>query len=194
EQDAQYRRRDDAESDRARPVLRRQPCGGHPDHDRIVAGEHDVDDDHRHQRAHLVQREQHARDIGTKPGIVETIPMIISATPRRQARPALRLGAFYAASFLVVGIQLPFWPVWLAGRGLDPQQIAFVFAAAIWAKVIATPALGAVADRFGRSRAVMVALAAAATVGYAALWPAAGFWPILALNLVAGVAQSALMP
>ena len=40
----------------------------------------------------------------------------------------------------------------------------------------------------------MVALAAVAMVGYAALWPAAGFWPILALNLVAGVAQSALMP
>ena len=106
----------------------------------------------------------------------------------------MRLGAFYAASFLVVGIQLPFWPVWLAARGLDPQQIAFVFAAAIWAQVIATPVLGALADRLGRRRAVMVTLAATAVIGYAALWPAAGFWPLLALNLVAGVAQSALMP
>ncbi len=113
---------------------------------------------------------------------------------RSPMRPAARLGAFYAASFLVVGIQLPFWPVWLAGRGLDPQQIAIVFAAAIWAKVIATPLLGALADRLGRRRAVMVALAATAVVGYAALWPAAGFWPLLGLNLVAGVAQSALMP
>jgi PPP family 3-phenylpropionic acid transporter len=120
--------------------------------------------------------------------------MIISTLPFVLGRPAVRLGAFYAAVFLVVGIQLPFWPVWLAGRGLEPQQIAFVFAAAIWAKVIATPALGALADRFGRSRAVMVALAAVAMVGYAALWPAVGFWPILALNLLAGVAQSALMP
>lgn len=109
-------------------------------------------------------------------------------------RPALRLGAFYAASFLVVGVQLPFWPAWLAERGLDAQQIAFVFAAAIWAKVIATPALGALADRLGRRRAVMVALAGTAVVGYAALWPAAGFWPLLGLNLIAGVAQSALMP
>lgn len=106
----------------------------------------------------------------------------------------VRLGAFYAASFLVVGIQLPFWPVWLSGRGLDPQQIAFVFAAAIWAKVIATPILGAFADRFGHRRGVMVALAALACVGYAALWPAGRFWTLLALNLVAGVAQSALMP
>ena len=92
--------------------------------------------------------------------------MIISTLPFVLGRPSVRLGAFYAAVFLVVGIQLPFWPVWLAGRGLEPQQIAFVFAAAIWAKVIATPVLGAVADRFGRSRSVMVALAAATIVLY----------------------------
>src|SRR4051812_49752005 len=120
--------------------------------------------------------------------------MIISPLLFVLGRPAVRLGAFYAAVFLVVGIQLPFWPVWLAGRGLDPQQIAFVFAAAIWAKVFTTPLIGAVADRLGGGRAVMVALAATAVVGYAALWPLAGFWPILALNLVAGVAQSSLMP
>jgi MFS transporter, PPP family, 3-phenylpropionic acid transporter len=109
-------------------------------------------------------------------------------------RMAARLGAFYAASFLVVGIQLPFWPLWLAGRGLDAPQIATVFAAAIWAKVIATPALGALADRLDARRAVMIVLAASACAAYAGLWPIAGFWPLLALNLVAGVAQSALMP
>jgi PPP family 3-phenylpropionic acid transporter len=114
--------------------------------------------------------------------------------PRPAGRQATRLGMFYAASFLVVGIQLPFWPVWLAGRGLDTTQIATVFAAAIWAKVIATPALGALADRLAARRAVMIVLAALACVAYAGLWPAGGFWPLLALNLVAGMAQSALMP
>jgi MFS transporter, PPP family, 3-phenylpropionic acid transporter len=113
---------------------------------------------------------------------------------RPPGRIARRLGVFYAASFLVVGIQLPFWPVWLAGRGLDMHQIALVFAAAIWAKVIATPAVGALADRFGQRRAVMIVLAACACAAYAGLWPVAGFWPLLALNLVAGTAQSALMP
>ncbi len=101
---------------------------------------------------------------------------------------------FYAASFLVVGVQLPFWPVWLAGRGLDAHEIALVFAAAIWAKVIATPLLGALADRLGRRRAVMIALAASACAAYAGLWPTTGFGALLALNLVAGMAQSALMP
>src|SRR6266851_10527065 len=120
--------------------------------------------------------------------------MTISALPRHLGGQATLLGAFYAASFLVVGIQLPFWPVWLAGRGLDAQEIALVFAAAIWAKVVATPLLGALADRLRRRRAVMIVLAACAWAAYAGLWPAAGFWSLLALNLVAGMAQSALMP
>jgi len=114
--------------------------------------------------------------------------------PRHSGQNAARLGVFYAASFLVVGIQLPFWPVWLAGRGLDATQIATVFAAAIWANAIVTPAIGAASDRLGRRRAMMIALAALACLAYIGLWPVAGFWPILALNLVAGAALSALMP
>ena len=109
------------------------------------------------------------------------------------SRPAARLSAFYAAAFLVTGAQLPFWPVWLAARGLDAKEIGAVFAAAIWAKLVAMPAIGALADRFGRRR-VMGLLAATALVAYIALWPAAGFWPLLSLNLVALTAQSALMP
>jgi MFS transporter, PPP family, 3-phenylpropionic acid transporter len=93
----------------------------------------------------------------------------------------------------VTGAQLPFWPVWLAARGLSAREIGTVFAAAIWIKVIATPAIGAVADRLGRRR-VMGMLAATALATYVALWPIAGFWPLLLLNLVALTAQSALMP
>jgi PPP family 3-phenylpropionic acid transporter len=116
------------------------------------------------------------------------------ALSRNPGQIGTRLGAFYAASFLVVGIQSPFWPVWLAGRGLDLRQIAWVFAAAIWIKVIATPLIGAAADRLGRRRAVMIVLAATACLAYAGLWPVLGFWSLLALNLVAGMAQSAMMP
>jgi len=114
--------------------------------------------------------------------------------PQHRAAITTRLGAFYAASFLVVGIQTPFWPVWLSGRGLDAQEIAALFAAGIWAKVAATPLIGAAADRLGNRRVVMTALAAVACLAYAALWPKWGFWGLLWMNLVAGVAQSALMP
>lgn len=120
--------------------------------------------------------------------------MSISTLLGPAAPLSTRLGAFYAASFLVVGIQTPFWPVWLAGRGLDPPEIALLFAAGIWAKVVATPLIGGLTDRLGKGRGVMVALAAIACIAYAALWPAWGFWPLLWLNLMAGVAQSAMMP
>ena len=93
-----------------------------------------------------------------------------------------------------MGIQLPFWPVWLAGRGLDAQEIALLFAAGIWAKVVATPLIGAFADRSGQRRGVMAGLAALALLFYAALWSVWGFWGLLWLNLAAGVAQAALMP
>ncbi len=108
--------------------------------------------------------------------------------------PALRLSAFYAATFLVTGIQLPFWPVWLASRGLTAREIGALLAAAIWMKVLATPAIGALADKTGGRRVLMGALAATAIAAYAGLLPAASLWLLILLNLVALTAQSALMP
>jgi MFS transporter, PPP family, 3-phenylpropionic acid transporter len=46
-------------------------------------------------------------------------------------RPAMRLSAFYGAIFLVTGIQLPFWPVWLSSRGFTASEIGMLLAAAI---------------------------------------------------------------
>jgi MFS transporter, PPP family, 3-phenylpropionic acid transporter len=115
-----------------------------------------------------------------------------NSTPRSQI--SLRLSGYYAASFLIVGIKAPFWPVWLTGRGLGAREIAVLFAAAIWVNVVTTPAIGALADRLGRRRAMMVVLCAVAILGYASLWNAYAFWPLLGLTLVTATAQTALMP
>ena len=42
---------------------------------------------------------------------------------------APRLAALYAAIFVMGGIQLPFFPVWLKAKGLDPGMIGVVLAA-----------------------------------------------------------------
>src|ERR1044071_4552753 len=102
--------------------------------------------------------------------------MTIVVRSNARSGQATRLAAFYAASFLVVGTQLPFWPVWLNSRGLDARDIALIFAAAIWGNVAATPALGALADRLGQRRVVMIGLAGFACIAYAALLPAVGLW------------------
>jgi len=54
------------------------------------------------------------------------------------------LARFYAAVFLVVDVQLPFWPVSPAGHGFDPEEIANIFAATD--------------DRSGRAHVVMQAV------------------------------------
>lgn len=109
-------------------------------------------------------------------------------------RPAARLAAFYAAGFLLTGIQLPFWPVWLSSRGLGAREIGIVLAAATWAKVATTPAVGILADRSGGRRTVIVALSAIAFLAYAALWPRESYGTLLVINLVAMAAQGALLP
>lgn len=107
---------------------------------------------------------------------------------------SLRLSAYYAAVFLIVGIKSPFWPVWLAGRGLGAREIAALFAAGIWVNVTTTPAIGALADRLGHRRGAMVTLCVFAILGYAFLWNAYDFWTLFALTLITATAQTALMP
>ncbi|HSR71880.1 MAG TPA: MFS transporter, partial [Kiloniellales bacterium] len=107
---------------------------------------------------------------------------------------ALRYGGFYAAFFLAIGILLPFWPVWLAGRGLSPDQIGLLLALVAWIRVLGTPAIGRLADATGRPWRVLVACAGVALLGFAALLPARGFWPILLLSLVAWTSYQAMGP
>lgn len=107
---------------------------------------------------------------------------------------APRLALFYAAAFLLVGIQLPFWPVFLAGRGLSAGEIGFVLAAALWVKVLVNPLAGLVADRSKRRRAVMIFCAVANLAGFLLFVPAHGLWLLLLVNAMTTTAASALLP
>ena len=50
EEDAEQRCRGDADHDRLPARLVRQPRSGHSDHDRVVAGQNQIDDDHADER------------------------------------------------------------------------------------------------------------------------------------------------
>jgi MFS transporter, PPP family, 3-phenylpropionic acid transporter len=107
---------------------------------------------------------------------------------------ASRLALFYAAAFFLVGIQLPFWPVWLSGRGLSAGEIGVVLAAALWIKVLVNPLAGFLADRSGRRRGVMILFALINLAGFILFVPAHGFWPLLLINALTTTAASALLP
>ncbi|WGF89356.1 MFS transporter [Marinivivus vitaminiproducens] len=112
-------------------------------------------------------------------------------------RPAwlgLRLSLFYAGYFGMTGVFLPFWPVWLAGRGLDAWTISAAIALGMAARVALAPVIARAADRSGRRRRIMIVSAALALAGQASFFAIDGAPAILAVSLLTGAALSAIMP
>jgi PPP family 3-phenylpropionic acid transporter len=104
----------------------------------------------------------------------------------------LRLGIFYACLFGILGIQLPFFPLWLEARGLDAQAIGIVLAVPIIMRIMAVPVLSRAVDRFGDLRRGLIAAACAGVAGFAAVGFAHGFVPILLTVAVAAFLSSPL--
>lgn len=103
--------------------------------------------------------------------------------------PRIAVAAVYAGLFFGLGVYMPFFPVWLAGRGFDASWIAFALALPMSIRLFTMPLGGLLADRTGRPRATLVgyavmtalcfvgvALAPSATLMLVALGLAASFW------------------
>jgi PPP family 3-phenylpropionic acid transporter len=84
----------------------------------------------------------------------------------RQKGFALRLALFYAALFLAVGVQLPFFPLWLGAKGLDAPSIGVVLAMPMVVRLFAIPFASHQADRREALRATLAFAAAASAAAY----------------------------
>src|SRR5690606_6367159 len=82
---------------------------------------------------------------------------------------AARLAAFYAALFVLTGVHLPFFPVWLAAKGLDPTLIGVALALPMLVRVLAIPLATRAADRRDAVRATLVLASLATLAGYLVL-------------------------
>lgn len=107
---------------------------------------------------------------------------------------AVRLSFFYASLFAVIGIHLPFWPVWLKAKGLGPKEIAVVLAVSIGVKVIGNPAVAHFADRSGERRRLIVGLAAVSWALFALYGVSDEFWTILLVSVLFFSLWPAIMP
>ena len=107
---------------------------------------------------------------------------------------AIRLAAYYAALFAAVGVQLPFWPVWLADRGLGAAQIGVVVSLTYLIRLAVNPVVGAVVDRRGDRRLPMLVLAAGAAAAWTLFAATGGFWAILAVTALAVGLWGGIMP
>jgi PPP family 3-phenylpropionic acid transporter len=107
-------------------------------------------------------------------------------------RLSIRLAFAYVAVFLHVGVFLPFWPVFLGSRGMDPDRIGLLLGIGTWAYAWA-PWVGARTDR-GDPRRWITGLGAAMVVILLAFGLAADFVALLALSIALGLAFAPIVP
>lgn len=105
-----------------------------------------------------------------------------------------RLAALYAGLFIMSGIQLPFFPVWLKAKGLDPQIIGVVLAAPIVARLIAVPLVARAADRLEALRAAIIAASCLTVAGYMLVGLAEGARAVLIAYAFASLTLTPVMP
>jgi PPP family 3-phenylpropionic acid transporter len=107
---------------------------------------------------------------------------------------ATRLAAFYAAMFVLSGVQLPFFPVWLKAKGLDAGTIGLLLAMPMAVRVFAIPLAAREADRRDALRVAIVAASLSSVAGFVLLGMSDGTVAIFAANLVVSLCFTPVMP
>jgi MFS transporter, PPP family, 3-phenylpropionic acid transporter len=102
----------------------------------------------------------------------------------------LRLAAFYFWYFAYVGASVAYFPLYLAGRGLGPVEIAWVLALPPIARTFAPTLWGWIADRTGAHRGIVVFSCAVTAAGFA-LIPLVDeiAWVVAIMSVLAGGAM-----
>lgn len=111
-----------------------------------------------------------------------------------QDTSAIRIGVFYAALFAILGLHLPYLPLWLDWAGLTSSEIAIVLAVPLFLRLGFAPVIAVYADAHHAHRLVILALAAAAMVTGLVLMATRGFWPIFLVALLFTLSIATIMP
>lgn len=82
-------------------------------------------------------------------------------------RFAIRLGLFYAAVFALMGVHLPFFPVWLQAVGVSPAWIGLIVAVPALTRFTILPFITGLAERRGSLRQALIITALLTAIGFA---------------------------
>ncbi|MDA0785775.1 MAG: MFS transporter [Proteobacteria bacterium] len=109
-------------------------------------------------------------------------------------RTSLRFALFYGAVFFVLGVILPFWPIWLQSRGLSAADIGIILAVGPWMRVLVDPVIARAADHGGQGRRMLVFVAVVSLIAFSGFALVSSFWLILLITLVFAPSYHALIP
>jgi PPP family 3-phenylpropionic acid transporter len=99
----------------------------------------------------------------------------------------LRLALFYSVLLIVMGIQVPFLPLWCKAKGLDAEAIGVVLAVPIGVRLFAVPVINRVADRWGELRAALVVCSFMSILGFVAVGFSVSFATIVLTIAIAAL-------
>jgi MFS transporter, PPP family, 3-phenylpropionic acid transporter len=64
----------------------------------------------------------------------------------------------YFSIFMVIGINAPFFPLWLSSKGFDERYIAIILASSVLTKLFANPFFAGLGDKYGNRKIPMLYL------------------------------------
>jgi PPP family 3-phenylpropionic acid transporter len=105
-----------------------------------------------------------------------------------------RLATLYVALFILSGIQLPFFPVWLKAKGLDAGAIGLVLAAPMLVRAFAVPIATRTADRAQTLRGTIALTCLLSVAGYVLLGLSEGAQAILFAFALLAFVNTPVMP
>jgi len=107
----------------------------------------------------------------------------------------VRLSLASGATYTLVAVGVPFWPLWLTAHGVTPQGIGLLIAASYFVRTIAGPYFSYLADQIGDRRAPFVWMAIGHLVALGGFWfTGNAFWAIFLFSMVTTAFGSPLMP
>ncbi len=106
----------------------------------------------------------------------------------------VRLSLFYGALFLVIGVNLPFAPSYLATKGLGAAEIGVLLAAIQISRLVGNPLIARAADAWGETRLPLILLCFFSLGGFALFLVVDGFIGLLMLSLALGLIFTAVVP
>lgn len=107
---------------------------------------------------------------------------------------APKLALFYATLFAILGIHMPFFPLWLQAKDLSASEIGLVLAAPMLVRVFAIPVATREADRRNAIKTTIAVSTLIAALSTGLLGLVGGFWPILLVWMLATLAFTPAMP
>jgi len=109
-------------------------------------------------------------------------------------RFAWSLSLYYTTLFLIMGLQLPFLPLWFESRGLSATEISVILAIPMAIRLGATPAMTFVADRMPARGLAILLYSTVAAVLFFGYHAAHGFWAIALVTALVSIFLNPLMP